>query len=381
MCGEIKLCVCNTCVMYPQTSLVYVYRTKPQGHGRLTYDAGTATEFTAVMTTEQGSTFNDATEMMTTTPTEKVHQTTGSTITSSSSPDAGFYFRCAVVVIGVVGSAANGLVLYAMVASKQHKKNVLIFNQNLLDFVSCLFMSISYGMRLCNIYLIGMRGYWLCLTLLSEGPAWGPFLGSLINLAAITIERYLKVVHPALAKNRLRKWMIYSAAAFAWIGGTAVAAGATIPTTDVVDGVCYTLVFWKSRTAQIAFGIWYFLSFYVIILLIFIFFYWRILMAIRRQEGVMAAHSAAGSSTVQTQSKQIQTNIIKTMILVTALFAITWAPGQIFHLLLNIHASLTLQESFFCAILFITYLYLCINPFIYATKFDPVKRVLIGLIP
>ena len=52
-----------------------------------------------------------------------------------------------------------------------------------------------------------------------------------------------------------------------------------------------------------AFGIWYILSFYVIILLIFIFCYTRILMAIRRQAGVMTAHAAAAEpSTDQTRS-------------------------------------------------------------------------------
>jgi len=37
------------------------------------------------------------------------------------------------VIIGVVGTATNGLVLYAMIASNQHKKQLLIFNQNIFD--------------------------------------------------------------------------------------------------------------------------------------------------------------------------------------------------------------------------------------------------------
>jgi len=318
---------------------------------------------------------------MTTTANDITHQTTGSSVASLSSHGVGFYFRCAVVVIGVVGTAANGLVLYAMVASKQHKKHVLIFNQNLLDLVGCLFLSITYAARIRNIYLDGTRGYWLCLTLLSEGPAWGPFLGSLINLGAITIERYLKVVHYTFAKKKLRKWMIYTVMALAWISGIVIATAVTIPTTDVVNGACYTLVFWKSHAAQMAYGIWYFLSFFVIMLLIFTFFYWRILMAIRRQASVMAAHSAAGASTTQVQTKQIQTHIIKTMMLVSMLFGVTWAPIQIYYLILNIHSSLTLRENVYYATLFVGYLYLCTNPFVYATNFDPVNRVLRGIIP
>ena len=214
--------------------------------------------------------------------------------------------------------------------------------------------------KLSNIYLEGTRGYLLCLTLLGEGFSWGPFNGSLVNLSAITIERYLKVVHPVWAKKRLRKWMIYSIIPFAWIVGISLAAGVTITTSHLVDGVCYALIFWKSHAAQMAFGIWYFLSFYVIILLIFIFFYWRILIAIRRQASVMAAHSAAGASTTQSHSKQIQTNVIKTMMLVSVLFGVTSTPVSVYFLLLNIHSKLTVRENVFYVIYFIGHSYLCV---------------------
>ena len=153
----------------------HIYKEQPADR-----HTGVVDELTSKMgSARQDFTLGDPTELATTAPT---NQTTGSSATSSSSSDLGFYFRCAVVVIGVVGTAANGLVLYAMVASKQHTKHVLIFNQNLLDLASCLFMSITYAIRFCDINLDGTRGYWLCLTVLSEGPSWGPFLGSLINL-------------------------------------------------------------------------------------------------------------------------------------------------------------------------------------------------------
>ena len=329
----------------------------------------------------QDSTIDGATELTTTDPIDTVHQTTGSSMTSSSSRGAGFYFQSAILVIGVVGTTVNALVLYALVVSRQHTKQVLIFNQNLLDLVSCLFLGAKYLIRLGNIYLHGTLGYWLCLTLVGEGCSWGPFVGSLINLAAISVERYLKVVHSAWAKKHLHSWLIYSTAVFAWISGIAVAAGVTIHTAAVVNGVCYTLIFFKSKAAQMAYGIWYFMSFYVAVLWIFIFCYGRILMAVRRQAKVMAAHGAAGSNTSQNQSNKIKTNLIKTMILVCVLFAITWTPANVYALLLNINFKLTLRENGYYTIIVVGYLYSSINPFIYATKFDPVKRVLLRLIP
>jgi len=324
------------------------------------------------MTTRQSYTFD-----------EDPYQTTGSAVTKASPVDTNFYFLCAVVVMGIVGTAANGAVVYAMVASKQHKNYVLIFNQNVLDLVSCFFLSVSSVAKLCNIRLSGTSGYWLCLVLLSDASSWGPFLGSLINLAAITVERYVKVVHSTWAKQKLRKWTEYSTIALAWIGGIGVAVAVTVPTSIVVDGVCYPAVHWNSRVAQTAFGIWYFLSFYVVILLVFVFFYWRILIAIRHHARVIAAQNAAAvSGAAQTHhSKQIQIKIIKTMLLVSLLFVVTWTPGFVYTLLVNIHLNLTVREFGFSAVLIIGYLYICINPIIYATHFDPVKSVLIGFIP
>jgi len=328
-----------------------------------------------MMSTEQDFTLEDPTE---TTSVEIAH-TTGSTVTSSSR-GAGFYFHCAYFVVGIVGAAVNGLVLYAMIASKQHKKHVLIFNQNVFDLVNCLFVIVRFSVILGNVYLSGTSGYLLCLTILSGAGSSVAYSGSQINLAAISIERYLKVVHHTWAKKNLRDWMIYSAIVFAWISGIAIAAAVIIPTTAVVYGVCYTS-FFSSTAGRKIYAFWDFLSFYAIIFLIFIFCYGRILMVIRRQAKVMAAHGTGGSNTAQDQSNKIQTSVIKTMILVSGLYAVTWAPLYIYDLHLNVHSELMMDEKGLYAVLAIAYLYVCINPFIYVTKFNPVKRVLLGLIP
>ena len=77
---------------------------------------------------------------------------------------------------------------------------------------------------------------------------------------------------------------------------------------------------------------WYILTFYVVILVIFVFCYGRILVVIRRQASVMAGHSAAGGSssaldTHQARSARIQSSIVKTMIIVSAFYAFTRLPG------------------------------------------------------
>jgi len=290
------------------------------------------------------------------------------------------YFKGAVVVIGLIGTAANALILYGLVASKQHKKLVLIFNQNALDLFTSIFLIISYAVRLCNIRLTGLLGYWLCMTVDRDVFIWTGITGSTINLASITVERYLKVVHAVWSKNKLRNWMIYSAAAFAWIGSAVYHFTLVAMTAMVIDGTCYAY-FIRQDTARLIYNTWYSMSFYVIILAIFIFGYWRILDVIRRQARVMAGHSAAGSSTGQTQSSHIETTVIKTMILVSALFAITQLPIHILLFIPTWVPNVPLYDFAYFGPMFIAFVYICVNPFIYAIKFDPVKQVLLRLIP
>jgi len=251
------------------------------------------------------------------------------------SGDARFYVQCSVLAIAVVGTIANGLVLYAMMASKQHKKHMLIVHQNALDFLASLFLMITYSMKFHHIYLSGPAGHMLCILLVSDAlPGWMTNT-SVINLAGITVERYLKVVHPVWSKNKLRNWMEYLAMVVTYIPSFMALILTCSLTTVVRDGVCYAYTVWRHESARLVFFLWNVISFYVLILIIFIFCYWRILLVIRRQAKTMASHGGHGSSTAHTQSNQIQTNVIKTMIIVCTLYAVCYFTG-----LRRVHASI-----------------------------------------
>ena len=319
--------------------------------------------------------------VMTTDPVADVTQTKATDVVPSSSYGIEFYFQCAVIIVGVIGTAANGLILFAMIVSKQHKKQMLIFSQNVFDLFSSFFLIVTYALKLGNFYLSGVTGYWFCMLLLSENLVWIPIMASKANLIFITFERYLKAVYPVWSKKLLRNWTLYGAIAFALGSGIVHPFAITFTTSAVIDGVCHAYVVWQSRMSQVAYGIFYFVGFYFVFLAIFVFCYGRIVIVLRRQAKVMASHSTAGPSTTNTLSKQMQTNVIKTMIFVSAFYAISDMPMQVYYLLLNINANLTLLESGYYSSIFISFVYFCANPFIYAAKFEPVKRVLLRLIP
>jgi len=69
------------------------------------------------------------------------------------------------------------------------------------------------------------------------------------------------------------------------------------------------------------------------------------------------------------------------MIIVSAFYVIAWMPIKIYYLTLIITSNLTFIESGYYAALFVAFFYVCANPFIYAIKFEPVKHVVMGLMP
>jgi len=323
-----------------------------------------------------GNTSEHLSVAMTTESADDVTQTTAAGVpTPPSTLGTEYYFQCVVLVIGIVGTAANALILYALVVSKQHKKQMLIFNQNVVDFCSCLSLIIIRAARLSRIRLSGKAGYWFCMLIMGEAFLWVLTLTSKANIMLITAERYLKIVYATWSKNHLRTWMLWVAIAFAWFSGTLYTSLNAFLTGNFVNGVCYANAYWTSRVAYMIQAFWNILFYYVLMLIVFIFGYWRILLVLRRQ-----ARAVGGSNSSQSQSNQMQSNVMKTMILVSALYAICEFSINCLHLLVISGANVTISYDTYLVAQFLSFFYFCANPFIYAVKFDPVKRVLLDLV-
>jgi len=99
---------------------------------------------------------------------------------------------------------------------------------------------------------------------------------------------------------------------------------------------------------------------------------------------VMAGHNVEGSaqSASQAQSKRIKWNIIKTMIIVSVFFIVCWCPLNIYLMVVD---DIDLQQSHELTIgyvvnLFLPYINISLNPFIYATKHEGVRCILCRMI-
>ena len=202
---------------------------------------------------------------------------------------------------------------------------------------------------------------------------------------ALTIERYLKVVYPFWSKKNLKPWMIHAAIGFSWIGGILSVVPVGLVTLFVVEGTCLPFqLLAENPQIKAVYAIWNFLSFFVLPLIMFVYCYGHMVVVMRKQMRVMAGHNVKGSaqSASQAQNKRIKWNIIKTMIIVSVFFIVCWCPLNIYLMIVD---DIALQNSYelnigYVVNLFLPYINISLNPFIYATKHEGVRCILARMI-
>lgn len=260
--------------------------------------------------------------------------------------------------------------------------NVLLINQLVIDLLTCLALVVTYGTILSRIELSsGTLGYWLCSILISEQCLWICMDASIISMTVITIERYIKIVHSIWHKNHSKPWIAKTACAFCWLSGLAWNFAPYALTTVVIDGQCLPLTMWSSERAQSIFGYGIVLYHFHFPMVVFVFCFTRIIQVIRRQNRILHRQNPASSSVsaVASQTRQAsshrQSNIIRTIILLTGFLAITSLPVNAYYLYLTGSKSIPVNELWY-PIVFVALFNPCANPLIFIFSYDNVRRFL-----
>ena len=290
-------------------------------------------------------------------------------------------FQGCVIAVAVVGALANGLLCFLLVQLERKKPgstNLLILNQMSLDCLTCTALVVIYSLKFSKFYMEGLAGYLLCQLVFSEVIIWIGLNGSVAGIVVITLERYFKIVHPVAHKNHFRKWMIYAGAAASWLNGFLVTAPASWSTTNVIFGQCYGSAFWPSVTSRKAFGVWVFVWIFLLPLLIFAYCYGSILAVIRRRAKISALASGSGNAataagSLSMSAHRTQTNVVKTMIIIIVFYAMTSCSNECYFLFVNFQFNLNLNQNVYSATLFMLFLHVCGNPFIYASQYNVIK--------
>ena len=180
--------------------------------------------------------------------------------------------------VGSVGSVANGFVLLVLLCARQSRRkniNVFIMNQTVLDLLSCLFLILTVVFS--GFETPSTAGKWIiCFLFETNAVVAVASYSSIFGLIVITVERYIKIVHPVIHRNHYRRWMTYAGVILPWVDGCCCYLIPAWATASMVDGKCMKFM-WPTPAMFSAYTLAMFFWHYVIPPAFFLFAYWRII--------------------------------------------------------------------------------------------------------
>ena len=311
------------------------------------------------------------------------------------------------LVIACTGIVGNVLVVVVIMKYRklfQQVKSVYIINQSFIDAVVSALLILTLFVRKQTIPVALAQNSLFCKLILSQFHLWGMMLSSTYNLMAISIDRYMAIVHPLWHKISFTKTKANALLVFIWLFGVLFVGSFTIPTSGVRRGRCWTSYLWPSRRVAAMVGM---LSIFVNMILPIIVHcvcYVTILKVLRKRTsqvtpnenrdkgiatmgqgnqmsdtGVLPSTSVDAKSfqstttTVASVNEGAKRNVIDTLAIVTACYFLCWIPNKLYTVLYMM-GKITVFGDLYQVTVVLVFINFCINPIIYIAKYDAFKK-------
>ena len=297
-----------------------------------------------------------------------------------------------IFVIGTVGLLGNGLVLVVLCSHKVSRTrivNLLIINQSAVDALTSFMFIVTYISKSFTKNYAG-RGIWFCWLLDADLFIWILLSSSTTSLIIITIERYSMIVHPIFYLNKVtRKSMILALVLGSYGTSVIFIGGSTYSYSGVLDGACVLLAFWPSKALLArSFSVFLFIAYFVSPVVLFLICYGHMLFVIMKRQKVFpavptrsASNDSESASNLPKMSKT-QLNVTKVMAIVSVGFVVCWGPAYFHYMLmaLDLVPGLRLDTTIYRFTSYMSFVSCCINPFLYAWKYEDFKKNLARMI-
>ena len=290
-------------------------------------------------------------------------------------------FQYSVIIIGIVGTLANGIVIMIFlkqsIGTKMSTSNKLILNQLSIDLISCMSLILVYGWKVVNVKLNRSWSYLSCGLIETETLIWSPAISSIMNLIFITLERYWKIVHNSLYQKNYRNWITVMLISLAWIIGYGLFFSVTFATVNFSNGICLSMDFPRHLDLVIFTDVSFVVQ-YIIPVFIFVVCYGHILVTMKASsKNFDNPEGGEASENIRVMHYRHQMAVIKMMIMIIVSFVVCWALSNILSLLMTVYPQSfgwVWNSSIWYASVFAGLLEACIHPFIYGARVDLVRN-------
>ena len=275
------------------------------------------------------------------------------------------------VVIGAVGLIANGFVLVVLLgfATLKYRPSVLlILHQTVTDAICSAMTLLTYGTYMTHQgKLQGMLGKILCQAIVNEELFWISFSASTFSLVSITLERYLVVVHPVFHRNHFSKRLVAVLIVLCWV--LAVLLNLPFALVSEVDADGYCIVNSRGTFGLIITTTYFLGCFFLPMMCIILAYTHMIFILVKRTKAIHISQNSGKLS-------KGQMNMTKTMVLVAVVFVICLLPYHIYLVVYDLKPldiNHPVYLDIYIWLLVISSTNCCINPFIYAVKYEAFK--------
>lgn len=287
------------------------------------------------------------------------------------------FFYSINMIISLVGTVANllaGIVFLGHRPLRQRIPNYFLVNQCLIDFIIGLNLLLLLTITPSPDDFLSKK--LVCFLWKSRIFFTGLFVASMFNLAMLTIERYLEVVHPILHKLSLTRNKVIVALLISWFVGIGFKLSLILPTSKFANGVCsygnYPSVA-ASKIGVLFNTLFEFLAPVFVIAVC----YSMMMRAIRQTvtpSSINHSSSSSSSSSGTVVSAKIRRNIIKTVLIVVLFMTCTLLPKQGLSFGAGFGFAVDYNGVLFRTSVLFMYLNCCANPFIYLAKYAEFRK-------
>ena len=281
------------------------------------------------------------------------------------------------ILIAVLGIVGNSVVI-CVVAKSMRKTyaNIFILNQSGIDLMASVFIVATTTTNKAVYNLSGTWGELYCRLWLSDLPLWCLLVSSSYTLMALTFERYMSIVHPVLHRNLFSKSKIICLACASWIPGFLLYFCFLVPTTQIINGRCYPDSKFINETLKKATSLILFVIQYLIPTLCFIICYSRIFISLRNRVAVEGESSHNAATVLNTRARN---NVLKTLVIVVVCYIACSSWNQLLFLARNFGVTINYKGTFYHLTVIAMFSNCCINPCIYAFKYERYRKELRAL--
>ena len=290
------------------------------------------------------------------------------------------YIKLAIGGVGLIGNVFVVVVILSASTMRKQLTNAYIINQSVIDSLIALFLILTTMFEDDGRVYRTLADDIFCKMWLTKLWLWGLFVSSTYNLLALTLERYLAVVHPIWHKTKMTRKKAAASVVFIWLFGPAYNMAYMIPTSGTTeDGHCVLYTMWPSTLWQRAVGVLTIFMQFFCPLFLLIFFYTKMVLVLRRR---VAPEENANCQRPPVQTKKTDSmararkNILKTLAMVAFTFVFCWSWNQVYFLMFNLGLSIDLTSIFYNFTVVMVFMNCCINPFIYITKYEQFQKTM-----